>query len=90
MRMTPRQIELARHALGLPSRDRRSYRNHFVAGTGHRDHADWMEMVANGYATRRDGADLFHLTLAGALAAVSFGETLCSEDFPHIAQAAEA
>lgn len=80
--------ELARHALGLPNRRRKSYRNHFVAGDGHSDWVRWNEMVASGFAIRRKGGpltggdDLFRLTKVGALAALDKGESLCPEDFP--------
>lgn len=88
--MKPEQIELARHALGLPNERRESYRNRFVAGPGHTDYLNWMEMVANGDAKRRDGSksqmtggdDFFWLTMAGACAALNPGEKLCPEDFP--------
>ena len=86
--MTPEQIELARHALGLPNSRRQSYRNHFVAGEGHSDHTDWCEMVANGYAKSRNGSQLtggdpvFWLTRTGAEKALKRGERLCPEDFP--------
>ena len=50
--MTPRQIELARHALGLRPGCLVSYRNRFLAGPGHPDYADWQAMVAAGQAKR--------------------------------------
>lgn len=56
--MTPEQIELARHALGLPNDRRRSYRNRFVTGPGHSDYDNWMQMVAAGNARRRSGNQL--------------------------------
>jgi hypothetical protein len=87
--MTPKQIELARHALGLPHISRKSYRNRFVAGPGHDDYEEWMAMVASGDAMRRDGKtvcfggdDLFWLTKKGALEALKHGERLDTEDFP--------
>ncbi|MHA7870700.1 MAG: hypothetical protein ACX93U_24845 [Salipiger thiooxidans] len=87
--MTPEQRDLARHALGLDGRRKRSYRNHFVTGPGASDHAAWMAMRDAGLAWRRKGSnlltsgyDLFGLTLQGARAALEPGETLCSEDFP--------
>jgi hypothetical protein len=40
--LTPRQIELARHALGLPNQYKKSYRNRFVAGGNHPDQNDWL------------------------------------------------
>lgn len=86
--MTPPQIELARHALGL-ARKPISYRNRFVAGIGHSDYDAWLDMVEQGAARRRPGEklpfggdDLFHLTLAGAREALKPGETLDPEDFP--------
>lgn len=85
--MSPRQRELARHALGLPNQKRTSYRNYFTAGYEHVDYDDWREMVSAGVAIRRSGGDLidgdiFHLTLAGASAAIEPGERLDPEDFP--------
>lgn len=88
--MTPNQIELARHALGFQRPQiKQSYRNSFVAGPGHDDHAAWIEMVSAGDATRIDGAtipfggdDLFHLTKTGAQKALRRGERLSPEDFP--------
>lgn len=86
--MTKRQIDLARHALGLPNKDRRSYRNAFVAGLNHDDYDDWYAMVRNGYAVKRDGAalpfggdDVFHMTRAGAEAVLVARETLDLQDF---------
>jgi hypothetical protein len=86
--MTPQQIELARHALGLPNDRRRSYRNYFTAGTGHPDFADWIAMIKAGTAKRRissrmaGGDDVFWLTIEGAQAALQHGESLDPEDFP--------
>jgi hypothetical protein len=84
--LTPRERELARHALGL---DRRtfSYRNYYVVGSGD-DHTAWLGLVERGLAKRRPGdeltggSDIFYLTRAGALAALETGETLDREDFP--------
>lgn len=86
--MTPEQIQLARHALGLGNGRRISYRNHFVTGPGHSDHDNWIAMVAAGEAIRRKGSalsggdDIFYLTPTGARAAVKQGERLDPEDFP--------
>lgn len=88
--LTSRQIDLARHALGLTREEtRRSYRNHFVAGPNHGDYEEWMKMAAAGMAFRRQvggfgGDDLFHLTRPGAEAALRAGDSLDSEDFPRI------
>lgn len=86
--MTPRQIELARHALGLRPGCLVSYRNRFLAGPGHPDYADWQAMVAAGQAKRLEseylppGDVLFLLTRAGAEAALLPGDVLNSEDWP--------
>lgn len=86
--MTPEQIELARHALGLNLRNRRSFRNRFVAGPLHDDYEDWMAMVAVGDAKVQvppkglGGDSFFYLTEQGARKALAKGESLCPEDFP--------
>lgn len=82
--MTPRQRELARHALGLPNKARQSYRNRFYAGG---QHAEWRAMEAAGLAEAdttpaATGMTWFWLTRAGAEAALETGERLCREDFP--------
>jgi len=85
--LTLRERVLARHALGLDGRRRRSYRNHYVVGSGD-DHAAWLGMAERGLARRRQGSDLFGgddcfwLTRAGAEAALNPGEDLDEEDFP--------
>jgi len=93
--MTKKQVDLARHALGLPNARRQSYRNSFCAGLGHSDYDDWYAMAQNEWAIRRDGAklpfggnDLFHLTRAGADAALVGRETLDPENFPAALSAA--
>lgn len=87
--MTYDQRELARHALGLDSRHKRSYRNRFVCESNSPDGVKWMAMCAEGYAQRRDsstlpfgGCDMFWLTPKGAEAALNPGESLDREDFP--------
>lgn len=88
--MNERQVELARHALGLPNKNRRSYRRHFVAGPGHTDYDDWEQMVAAGDARKWEGGQLtggdpcFLLTACGAAKALKRGETLSEEDFPTV------
>jgi len=85
--MTEEQIELARHALGLPNRNRISYRNHFVAGEGHSEYVAWCDMVEKGFARGKKGSQLtggdpvFWLTMAGASRALRRGETLDPDDF---------
>lgn len=86
--MSPEQIELARHALGLDGARRQSYRNHFVTGPGSNDYTNWQAMVAAGHAKRRAGSamtggdDLFWLTESGARLALKDREKLDPEDFP--------
>ena len=90
--MTPNQIELARHALGL-TRNKQSFRNHFVAGPG-RDFDGWMDMVSAGHAKVQEsellspGQACFWLTERGARAVLRKGESLCPEDFPQKGTAA--
>lgn len=86
--MRPKQIELARHALGLDGRRTASYRNYFVCGPSP-DYSEWCDMVDEGDAARTDGSklqfggdDLFRLTLQGARKALLPAETLDREDFP--------
>jgi hypothetical protein len=88
--MTPQQITLARHALGLPNRQNTSYRNKYSAGKGHSSHAAWEQMVKSGAATVTrhagglGGQDTFSMTQDGAKAALQPGESLCAEDFPGV------
>lgn len=89
MKPTERQKELLRHALGLPSPSKRSFRNRFVAGKKHASYADWQNMVVNGLATKQEGkslpfggSDCFYASYRGAQTALKKGETLCPEDFP--------
>lgn len=88
--MTPEQIELARHALGLPNKQRVSYRNRFIAGPGHSDYDNWMQMTADGNARRQikpkdfGGDDYFRLTLSGAVLALKPGESLDPVNFRRI------
>lgn len=86
--MTPDQIKLARHALGLDRAHPTAYRNYFVTGEGCADYEAWKQMVANGDATRRDGAklpfggdDLFNLTKQGADKALQPGEQIGPDCF---------
>lgn len=84
--MTNKQKKLARHALGLPNKAKKSYRNHFVCAESD---PHWSDLVANGMATMRPaasvpfgGSAIFYLTEAGAKAALEGREKLCPEDFP--------
>jgi hypothetical protein len=81
--MTEKQIELARHALGLPNAKNESYRNHFCT---ERNDKEWSAMVEQGDAVMRESQLLdddhvfFHLTLQGALAARGPKEHISRED----------
>jgi hypothetical protein len=89
--MTPEQRKLARHALGLPNKYRRSYRNRYFAAPGSAAASAWADLVARGAAAREGGDKpniFFYLTHSGALAALDPGERLDPEDFPEAAQAA--
>lgn len=93
--MTTKQIELARHALGLPNKRKRTYRNRFVAGDGHDDFPEWELMVAEGNAEKRDGSTvpfggdhIYYLTEQGARLALKRGEKLSPEDFPQTEKSA--
>ncbi len=88
--MNAAQKRMARHALGLPTNKRRSYRNRYVVSPGGSDHTEWSDLVSKGLAEvaegkpREDGfrMDTFYLTRAGAEAALEGKEELCPEDFP--------
>lgn len=83
--MDKRQIELVRHALGLPNDRNVSYRNRFVTGRGGINHATWMDLCRQGYAEKSDGEqklDWFYVTRRGAEFVLLPGERLDPEDFP--------
>lgn len=87
--MTPMQRQLARHALGLPNKDQRSYRNRYIAVPGTREYESWREMVEAKEAVMHTGeemglgnADYFRLRHMAALSALDTGESLDREDFP--------
>ena len=88
--MTPKQTDLARHALGLPNKRNTTFRNRFCAGPGHRDHPEWERMARAGDATVQrqsgglGGQDTFSMTETGAKSALKSGERLCAEDFPEV------
>ncbi len=85
--MKPEQIELGRHALGLPNRARKSYRNHFVCGPGHDDYSEWLQMVQDGNAVKFNGSPItgndpvFRLTNQAAITCLEPNERLDKEDF---------
>lgn len=84
--LTPRERELARHALGLDGRRKRSYRNRFVCGQEADNYATWRGMERRGLAEswlpKGQTMVWFRVTRAGALAALEDDETLDEEDFP--------
>lgn len=83
--MTPAQIKLARHALGLPNRRRQSYRNRYFAGEGSFAYIEWCKMIEDGVARGvklSHGNPVFWLTRQGAELALKPGESLDPGDFP--------
>ena len=83
--LTPEQLYLARHALGLDWK-RKSYRNNFAAEPGTPYFETWQSMCAAGLAqqgrTIPGGLVPFRLTRAAAEAALGPGESLDPLDFP--------
>lgn len=83
--MTPTQRRLARHALGLPNKSMRSYRNRFLLNfdTGDVNEAEWASMADQGFAAceRMANLDCYRLTRTGAELALEPGERLDEEDF---------
>ncbi len=85
--MDGEQRYLARHALGLPNKQRRSYRNRYHAADETPVWRMWQDMVAQGYAVSHEsgrGMTEYSLTLSGAREALVRGERLCKEDFPGV------
>ena len=84
--MNQEQRELARHALGLPNEQKRSYRNRFYATVGSGEEARWIGLCAQGMALRAPCSSptliFFCLTREGAESALAEGEKLDPEDFP--------
>lgn len=85
--MSPHQVLLARHALGLEYGVKRSYRNRYYANPSDaKVYAAWIGMVACGDA---DGVSVnqkhhmthFWLTRKGAEKVLRKGESLDAEDF---------
>ena len=87
--MTKTQRNLARHALGLPNRQRRSYRNRYAASPQTDENRQWLFMVVAGWAELEQSAQLMHyrLTPEGARLALNSGDKLDPEDFPEAAAA---
>lgn len=84
--LTPEQLRLARHALGLPNDRSQSYRNRYCAGVPSSARNHWLALEAAGLAFSdavEGQRQFFALTRTGAEMALERGETLDLEDFPH-------
>lgn len=78
MQLPDKQLRLLHHTLGLCPDQRRPYRNHFVAGTGHDDMPDLEALEAAGLMHRRPtpkfcepGDVVFHATDKGISTALA-------------------
>jgi hypothetical protein len=94
--LTPRERELARHALGLPNERNISCGNSYWATVRSEPHRVWRQLASRqlAYSDRYMMTDVFcsdeevedeicyRLTRAGALAALEDGEVLDEGDFP--------
>lgn len=83
--MTETQRKLMRHALGLPNKQKTTYRNHFCIGVGSDGYEEWEELVSKGLAVKAIGGanwagDFFYLTLEGARAVLLPKEHISRED----------
>ena len=68
--MDEKQIEMATHALGLSDGRTEPYRNHYCVGKDNKDYQKWEDLVARGFATKRNMGpewcgDMFYLTEKG-------------------------
>lgn len=85
--MTPRQKELARHALGLPNEAGVSYCNQYYITSDDRDFPEWQALLLEGFTKHRiyvgftSVRSAFYLTRQGALLALEPGERLNPKDF---------
>jgi len=85
--LSAEQLKILQHALGMDEygRSGRGERNHFVTGPGSTDFASCVQLVDQGYMTRRSGSalyggdDIFHATDVGRLAAQT-----CSPNPPRL------
>lgn len=57
LRPTRRQLDIMRHALGLPH-SAEGYRNYFVTGPGSSDYSHIQELCQEGYMRRVENAQL--------------------------------
>jgi len=86
--MTPKQRNLARHALGLPNKEKMAYRNHYCIGADSPDYPQWEGLVLKKMAVKSHGGenwsgDFFYLTFSGAKAALWGDEHLSREVAAH-------
>ncbi|WP_164867843.1 hypothetical protein [Rhodovarius crocodyli] len=93
LNLTHYQRTLGREALGLPAPGNTTTRNRFaVAPDAPAMLNTWHGLVARGAAELLDAegaqAEVFRLTLAGALAVLQPGESLCPQEFPDAPAAA--
>lgn len=69
--VSPAQLGLLHHTLGLSLHQRSEYRNYFLAGAGHHDQVNLLALVAAGLMSRSPapswtcGDDLFRVTEEG-------------------------
>ena len=86
--MTPLQLDLARHALGLPNPQRRTSRNRYLIPKDGPDYAQWLDMIERGEALlvspRTSTLACFALTLKGGQLAIGPREQLDPADFPEM------
>lgn len=72
---TDEQVDKARHALGL-SRQKIAYRNYYVCD----DDADWNDLVARGFATKRKSpvseGFIYHITKTASFFFLNATESL--------------
>lgn len=84
--MTDKQRQMARHALGLPNKRHVTNRDYYCIGEGGDGYAEWMSMVAEGYAVKRQhssafgGDDIFYLTMIGVRLALEPHEHISRDD----------
>jgi hypothetical protein len=84
--VTPEQIRMARHALGLDDEiPRKSYRNHYAAAVGSPQEAAWGDLVKQKYAVKGkrnpNSATVGFCLTECAVEFLKPGESLDEEDF---------
>lgn len=80
MEITPREMSIMRHSLGLDYQDS-AYRNNFVAGPGHSDMPYLESLVSKGLMTKRlytpdeiNESYVYHVT--------EIGKKIATENYP--------